>query len=40
MESKPQNTKMNNIAFYFLMSILGLTVLASVGFLFYSIFFG
>lgn len=35
----PKN-KLNDIAFYFLMSILGFTVLFTVGFLFYSILFG
>lgn len=36
---KPKN-KLNDIAFYLLMSILGFTVLFTIGFLFYSIFFG
>ncbi len=36
---KPKN-KLNDIAFYFLMSILGFTVLFTVGFLIYSVLFG
>jgi hypothetical protein len=40
MESTPHNKKMNDIAFYFLMSILGFTVLSTLGFLVYAVFFG
>ena len=40
METVDQKKSLNNIAFYFLMSILGFSVLVAVGYLFYSIFFG
>ena len=40
METATQNQKLNNIAFYLLMSILTFSVLTAVGYLFYSILFG
>jgi len=35
-----ENKKINNVAFYLLMSILGFSIIMTVGFLFYSIIFG
>jgi len=40
MEAVPHNKKLNDIAFYTLMSILGFTILITLGFLLYSVFFG
>ena len=40
MEKVEQNSNLNNIAFYLLMSILGSSVLVALGYLFYTILFG
>ncbi|MFA7227797.1 MAG: hypothetical protein WC061_02080 [Melioribacteraceae bacterium] len=40
MEKVEQKSGLNNIAFYVLMTILGLSVVTAVGYLFYSLIFG
>jgi hypothetical protein len=35
-----ENKKANNVAFYLLMSILGFSIVMTVGFLLYSVIFG
>jgi len=40
MESPEQKSKINNISFYVLMTLLGLSVALSLGYLVYAILFG
>ncbi len=39
MEKVEQNSSLNNLAFYLLISILGFSVLVALGYLFYEILF-
>jgi len=40
METSQEKNKINNFSFYMLMTLLGLSVALSVGYLFYALLFG